>query len=188
MDWKNLTDDLLGLGLPLLGSAIAGPAGAIVGGMVGNALGVGDDVSPKSVRNALQRGDLKSNMATLRKLESDNRVQLKSLCVEETKVIQTAKTQRMELASRDWFIRYMRPTFGYILAICLLMLVAGGIYAVLWGPVGDGGASYIDLIEALAMPLTGAFAVLGVYVNGRSNEKRAEAGDTRSFLQRIIGG
>ena len=186
MDWKSLADDLLGLGLPLLGSAIAGPAGGVVGAMVGNALGVGDDVSPKNVRNALQRGDLKSNMATLRKLESDNRVQLKSLCVEETKVLQTAKTQRMELASRDWYTRNMRPTFGYILALCLLMLVMGGIYAVLWGP-GDGGASYIDMLSAMSVFLTAAFAVLGVYVNGRSSEKRAEAGDNRSFLQRIIG-
>ena len=121
MNWKSLASDLIGLGLPLLGSAIAGPAGGAVGAMIGSALGVENgSVSPKTIRGVLTRGDRNANLVALRKLESDNEVALKSLCIEETKVKQTAKTQRMELASRDWFIRYMRPTFGYILALSLI--------------------------------------------------------------------
>src|SRR5258708_15818424 len=53
MNWKDIAKQLANLGLPILGAAIAGPAGAIVGKGLAAALGLGADATPEQTAAAL---------------------------------------------------------------------------------------------------------------------------------------
>lgn len=53
MDWKTIAKQLAGLGLPILGAAVGGPAGAIAGKGLAAALGLGADATPEQTAAAL---------------------------------------------------------------------------------------------------------------------------------------
>lgn len=53
MNWKDLAKKLGELGLPILGAAIGGPAGAIAGKGLAAALGLGADATPEQTAAAL---------------------------------------------------------------------------------------------------------------------------------------
>lgn len=53
MDWKDLAKHLAGIGLPILGGSIGGPAGAIIGKGLAAALGLGADATPEQTATAL---------------------------------------------------------------------------------------------------------------------------------------
>ena len=53
MDWKAIVKQLAGLGLPLLGGALGGPAGAVVGQGIASALGLSQDATPEQTAAAL---------------------------------------------------------------------------------------------------------------------------------------
>lgn len=53
MDWKAIAKQLASLGLPILGAAVGGPAGAIAGKGLAAALGLGSDATPEQTAAAL---------------------------------------------------------------------------------------------------------------------------------------
>lgn len=53
MDWKSIAKQLANLGLPILGAAVGGPAGAIAGKGLAAALGLGADATPEQTAAAL---------------------------------------------------------------------------------------------------------------------------------------
>lgn len=53
MDWTNVVKQLVGLGLPILGTALGGPLGATVATIIAKALGV--EATPAAVETALQQ-------------------------------------------------------------------------------------------------------------------------------------
>lgn len=68
MDWKGLAGKLAAIGLPLLGGAIGGPGGAVIGKSIAAALGLGQDATPEQTAAAL--GNLTGEqLVALRALE-----------------------------------------------------------------------------------------------------------------------
>lgn len=53
MDWKDIAKKLANLGLPILGAAVGGPAGAIAGKGLAAALGLGAEATPEQTAAAL---------------------------------------------------------------------------------------------------------------------------------------
>ena len=84
---------------------------------------------------------------------------------------QNAQTQRVEIASEDAYVRRMRPTFGYAMALSwtVQMLAISG--TMLFNP-----GLAVSLIASVGQ-LTGLWglglSVLGIYTYGRTQEKRA---------------
>ena len=158
---------------------------AVVGTMVASALGVGDD--PEAVAKALQ-ADPKGAAAKLKELETRHRHEIERLSLEAaiTNTREVNRTYRSEITSSDPYVRRMRPTYGYILALTLLVLVLVGGYSVVWRPEVLPG--YAQLVGVLNIPIGAALAVLGVYVHSRSKEKYVDAGHppAKSLLQTIL--
>jgi len=183
MDWENLGSKLLGGGLPLLGSLIGGPAGAAVGTLIASALGVKD--TPEAVAQALNDPQA---MIKLRELELNHEKDLQQmyLVAESTNLLAVNETYRSEIASSDWYVRRMRPTFGYLVALTLTLQVSMGCYVVGWEPIAM--PAYATFITALNVPMGAALAVLGVYVNGRTKEKAMDAGvvPSEGLVSRIM--
>ena len=78
MDWLDVGKTIASTGAKLLGATIAGPGGAIISTLISEALGVGD--SPDEILNAVKNDPAAVKLA---QLESDTKVQLERLRVEQ---------------------------------------------------------------------------------------------------------
>jgi hypothetical protein len=115
MDWKSLASKLASIGLPLLGGAIAGPGGALVGKGIASALGLGENATPEQTAAAL--GNVSGEqLVALRAIEADL---AKAQLVAES----ARDAGQVELIKGDqrgtWFDRGWRPGAGWI---CVLGL------------------------------------------------------------------
>lgn len=73
MKLKDLAKQLLSMGLPVLGGAVAGPSGAVVAKGIAVALGLGDKATPEDTTAAL--GNLNGEqLVALRRLEQEVRL------------------------------------------------------------------------------------------------------------------
>ncbi|HSK38823.1 MAG TPA: 3TM-type holin, partial [Arenibaculum sp.] len=96
------------------------------------------------------------------------------------------RSLRAETASHDAYVRRMRPTFGYIMALswCAQML------AVAWVIVSDPAqaGAVVAALASLGTIWTVGLSVLGVYVYKRSEDKKVAAGQSAGTgaLDRLV--
>jgi hypothetical protein len=104
---------------------------------------------------------------------------------EETKrLAETNATMRAEIASNDPFVRRARPAFLYAMALTWTLQMIGLMVAIALNP--QQGAALITAAAGLTAMWSVALAVVGVYVKGRSDEKKVAAGkDAPSMLESI---
>ncbi len=118
-NWKKLAG-ILAPFAPMIGTAVAGPAGAIVGKLLANRLGSGDD--PSSIIAAIQEDPQKAREIA-REMESANIVELKNAYRLALKELELAGGQievnKIEAASKSLFVSGWRPGVGWV---CLLAL------------------------------------------------------------------
>jgi hypothetical protein len=101
-----------------------------------------------------------------------------------TALVEVNRSLRAEVASDDAYVRRMRPTFGYVMALtwCAQMV------AVAWVIVADPAQAgpVIDAMASLGTLWTMGLSVLGIYVYKRSGDKQAFLG--QAFLGRAVLG
>ena len=70
MDWKSIGGKLAKIGLPLLGGAMGGPGGVLIGKSIAGALGLGQDATPEQTATAL--GNMTGEqLVAIRAIEAD---------------------------------------------------------------------------------------------------------------------
>lgn len=151
MDWKSLGSKLAAIGLPLLGGAVGGPAGAMIGKGIASALGLGENATPEQTAAALgnMTGD---HLVALRALEADlAKAQLAAESARDAGQVELIKGDQRS----TWFDRGWRPSAGWI-------CVSGLGYAFLlrpllpWvlkvsGVIGVPDLPAIDVMELLVL-------------------------------------
>ena len=89
---------------------------------------------------------------------------------EGSALAQVNKTIQSEIISKDAFVRRMRPTFGYLMALTWACQMLGVAYVIVFAPERAS-----DVLTGMGQ-LTGIWAiglsVLGIYVYKRSEDKR----------------
>lgn len=110
MNWTDISKKLVAGGLPLLGGAVAGTAGAAVGNLIASTLGLKDS-SPATI-NAALNGEA---FAKLRELELNHERELFRMAVEgESKnIAEVNATMRAESTSEHWAQWMWRPFWGF---------------------------------------------------------------------------
>ncbi len=98
---------------------------------------------------------------------------------------QVNRTIRAEAQSDDAYVRRMRPTFGYIMALTWAAQMGAVAYVVAFEP--DKAGPVIAAIASLGTIWTVGLSVLGIYVYKRSAEKLAAQEDRPGFLSTLIG-
>ncbi len=88
----------------------------------------------------------------------------------EVSVAQVNESLRAEVASNDPYVRRMRPTFGYIIALTWGAQMFALAYIIIFET--SQAALVIESIERLGTIWAVGLSVLGVYVYKRSEEKR----------------
>ena len=80
------------------------------------------------------------------------------------------RTIQDELDSEDKYVRRMRPTFGYVMALTWFAQMMAVAYIIVFST----GTAYLVLqaVESLSVIWTVGLSVLGIYVYRRSDEKR----------------
>ena len=133
MDWKALAGKLSGFA-PVIGTAIGGPAGGIVGSMVAAALGV--EETPEAVAKELKHNP--EAYIKLKKLESDERLKLQGYA-----------NDKLEAELRD--LQHARDSHKHskmpaIICLSLTALVGIGAYMLFTLPIPAENSSTAYLL------------------------------------------
>ena len=83
-------------------------------------------------------------------------------------------TARIEAQSEDPYVRRMRPTFGYVMALTWAVQMAAVAWAIVTAP--KDAAEVVEALGALSLMWSVGLSVLGVYVYKRSSDKALAAG------------
>jgi len=193
MNWQDLAGPLIKLGAPTIGTALGGPLGGMVGNILGSVLGVSP--TPEAIDKAIKDTPAAELQDKLAAAEADAQAKYPALAeiakaeaeAQAKTAAETNLTMRAEIAAGDPLQRWWRPLYGLELTLeCAALAVV--IIRDLWG--GDVGVlNAAAQATALLLGYWGLrFAVLGVYVQGRSREKVATiAGQiTPSVIDQLV--
>ena len=175
-DWKSV-GGLVGSFAPMIGTALAGPVGGVVGGIIARELGVA--ATPEAVMDVIRKSPVAKG--TLERLEVDRGTEWAEFSAEGEVLemyrleAEAARGMTGPLAAVGNFFRAAwRPAFGFTAS----MIVAGIGYAIFKAATSGDVlvlAGIGSLLASGAIFFGGVLGVLGVYVNGRTAEKKAGA-------------
>ena len=116
----------------------------------------------EQVQGAIAQGDI--NAQDMAKIDAE---------IEKTAYEQINQSFRAEVASGDAYVRRMRPTFGYLMAITWAAQMLGVAYVIVFD-TDKAGVVMAALANLSAIWAVG-LSVLGIYVYKRSDEKMGKA-------------
>jgi hypothetical protein len=184
MDWKDVAGKVIGLGAPILGEALGGPFGAAAGKILADALGA--DPTPNSVDVAISKTDPVAAAVAASSARQAEANWLAALAeTGKVQLEQIGETMRTEAQSDDRLQRWWRPL--YALELTLFECPGFGVvlFHALWAGEPQAINGFADLSGLIMAYMAARFGVLGVYVSGRSKEKRATANATPSVFGQI---
>ncbi|HPQ50311.1 MAG: ribokinase [Alphaproteobacteria bacterium] len=119
-----------------------------------------------------QLGELHRHLEKLQEIESGERSNF---------VSQVNESLRAEISSNDPYVRRMRPTFGYIIALTWGVQMMSLAYVVVFDTAQ--ASIVIDAVAELGTIWAVGLSVLGIYVYKRSEEKKQ---NTQIFERKAI--
>lgn len=166
------------IGLPLLVKVIGGALGRLDHPAAQSAAEALDGVG-----TAIERGAI-----TPEAIDEANRHVERMAAINaerEAKILsEINQTIRAETQSEDRYVRRMRPTFGYILAITWFAQMLAVAYVIALEPEQAGNV--IGALGQLSAIWTVGLSVLGIYVYKRSQEKTANGHATPGLLSNFV--
>ena len=197
MNILDIGKKIIGMGLPLLGTALGGPVGGLLGGLVGHALGLGGKPTPDQISSAIDADPAGAKLKLLQ-VQNEHAETMTRIEALQTQAQQTGQTMRVEYGSTDPFVRHWRPMWGYVSAyawaaeaLAIVGGITGGTIAAL---IGNAKAATVILgsmpmiIGSMAALWSIALAVLGVSITQRSKDKALQAGHppTPGLFQTLV--
>lgn len=132
----------------------------------------------QSASKALEQVDeaLKAGQISTEEIKEANRhiETLAQLQSEEIRsnIEEVNKSLRAEIASQDKYIRRMRPTFGYIMAVSWAAQTLGIAYIIIFDTQRAG--YMLNAMSSLSAIWAVGLSVLGIYVYKRSEDKKLQ--------------
>jgi hypothetical protein len=174
MDWKDVASKVIGLGAPILGEALGGPFGAAAGKILADALGA--DPTPSSVDVAISKTDPVAAAVAASSARQAEANWLTALAeTGKVQLEQVGQTMRAEAQSDDRLQRWWRPLYALELTLFECPGFGVALFHALWSGEPQTVNGFANLSGLIMAYMAARFGVLGVYVSGRSKEKRAVA-------------
>lgn len=104
----------------------------------------------------------------------------------QTALKEVNQTVRTDAASDDPYVRRMRPTFGYVMAVTWGAQMMALAYIILTEPAQAGAV--VNAMASLGTIWSVGLGVLGIYVYKRSDDKRLAAGGDPGDSGSALGG
>lgn len=175
------------IGLPMLVRAVGSALG-----MIDNPVAAGAAQALKEVDAAVSDGRITPDAVAEANRHVEKLAELDSADTQST-LHEINQTIRAEVASDDPYVRRMRPTFGYIMALTWCAQMGGLAWVIVTEPAQAG--TVINAMASLGAIWSVGLGVLGIYVYKRSDDKRLaagapDAGDTGALgtLARALAG
>jgi hypothetical protein len=183
MEWGDLARQVIGLGAPVLGTALGGPLGGVAGEILAKAIGSAV-ATPAAVQAQLPAVD----PARLAEAEAQWSEMIQAEAeTQRVAISETQATIRAEIASSDPVQKWWRPAYAFELTV-----ECAALWAVLMHEFWTGDIQTINaLVNATALLVTYwgfRFGVLGVYISGRTREKvsAATGQDAPGMIERVV--
>ena len=135
-----------------------------------NPLAKGASDALKKVESEIDRGRISVNQINAANHHIEKLIQIRSDEV-RANIEQVNKSLREEIASGDQYVRRMRPTFGYIMALSWGAQMFAIAYILVFETAK--AALVINAMSSLSAIWAVGLSVLGIYVYKRSAEKKA---------------
>ena len=155
-------------GLPVLINIIAAALGSIDTPATKTAA-----ESLKNVSTAIQTGGISDAQIAEANRHAEKMAELE-LQQRQTEIGEVNESLRAEIASSDPYVRRMRPTFGYLMAITWAAQMLALAYVIVFET--DKAGFVLQAMTNLSAIWGFGLSVLGIYVYKRSEEKKARAG------------
>lgn len=153
------------IGLPVLISVIGGALAKI-----DNPIAQSTAKALNGFENALAGGVISTEQMAEANRHAEEMARIQSQEY-ETALSEINQSMRAETASDDAYVRRMRPTFGYLMAITWAAQMMGLAYVVVFRT--ERAQEVLEGMESLSTIWAVGLSVLGVYVYKRSEEKKA---------------
>lgn len=151
------------VGLPFLIKTVASSLDKMGHATAKNAAAALHELDAHIARGDLTGADMAEANRHMEKMAELNSAEFNTL------IAQINESLRAEIASQDMYVRRMRPTFGYIIAVTWAAQMLAVAFVILdnpeRAPVLLGALGQLDTIWTVGL------SVLGIYVYKRSNEK-----------------
>jgi hypothetical protein len=110
-----------------------------------------------------QLSELNRHVEKMQEIEADER---------KGAIVQINESLSAEVASSDPYVRRMRPTFGYIIAVTWMAQMLSIAYVIVFET--EQAALVIEAVQSLGTIWAVGLSVLGIYVYKRSEEKKLD--------------
>lgn len=121
------------------------------------------------LNDALARGEISPEELSEMHRHTESLAQLKS-DEYRAQVSEINESLRVEVASDDPYVRRMRPTFGYLMAVTWAAQMLSLAWVILEDP--SNARLVMEGFESLGLIWTVGLSVLGIYVYKRSEDKK----------------
>ncbi len=152
------------LGLPILLKTVSSALKKVTNPLAKTAAQALDNLDEAVLRGEVKGDDL---IEANRHIEAMARLEQEEL---KTLITEINQSLRAEVASSDPYVRRMRPTFGYIMAVTWAAQMLAVAFTILDNPAQAG--EVINAMASLSAIWTVGLSVLGIYVYKRSQEKQ----------------
>ncbi len=156
-----MLENILGkLGVGFLTSMLRKVLGSIDNDIAKNAAKILTDVEAEIAKGAI----------TIEQVKEANR-HIETMAENDTKTLsEINQSLRAEILSQDKYVRRMRPTFGYLMALTWAAQMFGVAYIMIFET--DKASAVIEAVESLSAIWAVGLSVLGIYVYKRSEDKK----------------
>jgi hypothetical protein len=152
------------LGIPFLVSVIGGALGA-----VNNPVAQTASKALENFEGAMAAGAISAEQMAEANRHAEKMAEMKAREYESI-LAEVNETIRAEASSNDPYVRRMRPTFGYLMAITWAAQMLALAYIVVFDT--EKAAEVLTGMESLTAIWAVGLSVLGIYVYKRSEEKK----------------
>lgn len=121
------------------------------------------------ITGAIQTGEISAEQITEANRHAEKMAELE-LQQQQTLLSETGQSLRAEISSDDKFVRRMRPTFGYFMAVTWAAQMLAVAYVIVFQT--EKSAFVLNAMGNLSAIWAMGLSVLGIYVYKRSEEKK----------------
>lgn len=157
------------IGLPVLVNVVAEALGS-----VDTPVTKGAAKALREVDEAIRRGQITPEQMAEANRHAEKMSEME-LAERAANIGEINKSLRAEIASEDKFVRRMRPTFGYLMALTWAAQMMGVAYVIVFDTARAGAV--LNAMSSLSAIWAVGLSVLGIYVYKRSEDKKLQNGE-----------
>lgn len=188
--WKEIGTDLAKVGLPLLGTALGGPAGGAAGALVAGLLGKSpDELQPGDLLTGIQNPEI---LVKLKEIESNHELELQRIILrgEELRLADLADARKMHVETTKATGRrdYNLYVFAWLFVIGFFVVMVVVLYLAFSGKgFSEMNSNAVLLVGVLITALTARLETITSFFYGSSSGSKGKDKTLDRLMSALAG-